>query len=35
VCDYEAACGGSVHAQAAAKQGDAKLKAFGRLAAHV
>jgi RecB family exonuclease len=34
-CDYEAACGGSVHAQASAKLSDEKLKAFGRLAAHV
>ena len=30
----EAACGGSVHEQAAEKLNDAKLKAFGRLAAH-
>jgi len=33
-CDYEAACGGSVHEQASGKLGDAKLKAFGRLAEH-
>jgi CRISPR/Cas system-associated exonuclease Cas4 (RecB family) len=34
-CDYEAACGGSIHDEAKRKLGDAKLKAFGRLAAHV
>ncbi|MBA2602059.1 MAG: PD-(D/E)XK nuclease family protein [Acidobacteria bacterium] len=34
-CDYTAACGGGVHAQAEGKQGDATLKAYGRLAAHV
>jgi ATP-dependent helicase/nuclease subunit B len=34
-CDYEAACGDGVHEQAQGKLGDAKLKAFGRLAAHV
>ena len=34
-CDYEAACGGSVHAQAKGKLDDAKLIALGRLAAHV
>ena len=33
-CDYEAACGGGVHEQAEGKLADAKLKAFGRLAAH-
>lgn len=34
-CDYEAACGGGVHDQARGKLSDAKLRAFGRLAAHV
>ena len=33
-CDYEAACGGAVNGQSKGKLGDAKLKAFGRLAAH-
>jgi RecB family exonuclease len=34
-CDYEAACGGGVHAQAQGKLQDSKLIALGRLAAHV
>ena len=34
-CDYDAACGGGVHEQAEGKLADAKLKAFGRLGAHV
>ena len=34
-CDYKAACGGDMHAQAEAKLEDAKLKAYRRLAAHV
>ena len=34
-CDYEAACTGSAHDHAKAKLADGKLKAFGRLAAHV
>ncbi len=34
-CDFKAACGPGVHAQADAKRGDPKLQAFGRLAAHV
>jgi len=34
-CDYEAACDGAVHEEAEGKLADAKLKAFGRLAAHV
>jgi RecB family exonuclease len=33
-CDYEAACTGSVHAQATAKLDDEKLNALRRLAAH-
>ena len=34
-CDYSAACGGDVQEQAAAKLHDARLIAYGRLAAHV
>jgi len=34
-CDFTAACGTHVHTQAEAKLDDAKLKAYGRLAAHV
>ena len=34
-CDYDVACGAGVHEQAEDKLADVKLKAFGRLAAHV
>ena len=34
-CDYAAACGEGVNEQAKAKFQDARLKAYGRLAAHV